>query len=118
MRFIALVNHFLSNQSVVVVAAITAAIIGAITGLTGLIIWKFSISVSNTRWRKAIQKGAYADSIQKEHIALQNARIVMLQNREISLKRQNIRYRKAIQAMTSTAQRATIVLLEEEKADE
>jgi len=110
MKLIDLVNHFLLYWPI---AAISVAM-----SFVGWGMWRLSISVSNTRWKKAIQKGAYADSVQKEHIALQNARILILQRKNDSLKKQNIRYRKAIQSMTSTAQRATIVLLEEEKEDE
>ena len=110
MRLIDLVNHFLLYWPIAAISLLLSFVVWAI--------WVLSIGVSNTRWKRAVQKGSYADSLQKEHIALQNARILILQKSIVSLKKQNTRYRKAIQSMTSTAQRATIVLLEEEGEDE
>jgi len=110
MRIIDLVNHFLTYWPV--------GMVGGFSAFVGWAMWRLSISVSNTRWKKAIENGAYAETVQKEYMVLQKSRILMLQKRNVFLKNQNIRYRKAIQSMTSTAQRATVILLEEEKADE
>jgi len=110
MRFIDLVNHFLTYWPI--------AMVGGFTGLIGWAMWRLSISVDSTRWKKAIQKGAYADAILKEHLALLKTKLLISENKNVFLKNQNTRYRKAIQSMTSTAQRATVILLEEEKADE
>jgi len=110
MRVIDFVNHFLTYWPV--------AMVGGFTGFVGWAMWRLSISVDSTRWRKAIEKGAYADTILKEHLALQKTQLLMLKKRNDFLRNQNTRYRKAIQSMTSTTQRATALLLEEEEADE
>lgn len=91
------------------------ALVGSVTGLIGWIIWCLSISVSNTRWRKAIQTGRYVETKTKDFIREQKVRILILEKEVIRVKKQNIKLHNVVNSMTATAQKALLMLTEEEE---
>ena len=86
------------------------AVVGASTGLIGWLLWVISISIANTRWRKAIQNGRYADKKMRDYMREQKARIIYLERENAYFVRENTRYKNAI---ISISTKTNIVLTEE-----
>ena len=84
------------------------ALIGASTGLIGWLLWVISISVANTRWRKAIQNGRYADKKMRDFIREQKARIIYFERENAFLVRENTKYKNMTQSVLATIQRVIV----------
>ena len=84
------------------------AVVGASTGLIGWLLWVISISIANTRWRKAIQNGRYADKKMRDFIREQKARIIYLERENAYFVRENTKYKNAARSVLATIQRIII----------
>lgn len=84
------------------------AVIGASTGLIGWLLWVISISIANTRWRKAIENGRYANKKIQDYMKEQKTRIIYLERENAYLKKESLKFKNTVQSIVATGNIALI----------